>query len=216
MMNNMLPLSSTKRTIIANAIIVLIAIGGVGFFYYQISQTIQKGEELRKDLAFEQQRQKQLRSIRHLVEDTASQRQRLRTYFIPQEGVPEYINTVEKLAKEAEVPLAITSVGVESYGSDSTDGTQNTTQDNTQSGNAGDASGSESAPLEKVVLQLSVKEASWARTYHFLRLLEELPRLQRVVDMSVSRNQEEETPGWNSRFVVHAIKLTSHTNESDS
>lgn len=139
----------------------------------------------------ELEKEKQLQSIRNLMNDTKSELGQIANFFIQPAGSVEFIELVESLAKIASIKMEIESVGI--------DAAKNKTSSSTES------------------FRVSLKtEGSWANNMHLLGLLESVPyklafdsiNLQKVKDGNGSSiDKEKNSVYWTGNFIFRVLKI---------
>ncbi|MBU6431563.1 MAG: hypothetical protein KGJ58_04290 [Patescibacteria group bacterium] len=179
-----------------NIIIVLIALNlavfGACFYLFANIKKIDKAVSERLiQIESESKKDKSLRSIKNLMNNTKKEREQIVGLFVQPNGTVDFIEAVESLGKIADVKLATESVGVDALNGKATSSAE--------------------------LFRLSVKtEGTWSGTIHLLSLLENMPykvsfekaSLDKVSDeSSFAKDKRQVFPYWNGDFTFNALKI---------
>lgn len=187
----MLPLKKTTYAFVG-AIIILLAGGGIFFYgHSQIQKKIESVSILESELSMETQRRERSQSITHLVEDTAEKRNEMERYFVDESGVASFITDIETIAESAGVDEGITSVGVSNLKKDDP----------------------ASEYLEEISIQVRAK-GSWNEVFQFVRLIENMPVVSFVRDVSFDYKVAQEAASWNVTLSIQARKIKNDEQDS--
>lgn len=141
-------LANTKKILITCIVLNVLVFAAYGFLLWGIYAKANLASNLVAEAAQDVQKDEALRSIKASLNENAEFVSHIDSFFIPADGVVDFISSLEALGAESGVELSIDSVAVES----------------------------ESESASKEVLNLSLQtEGSWQNTFIFLSLLENLP-----------------------------------------
>ena len=142
-----------KRTL--SLIILNILIAALYWFVFLSIQWIQ--QETTDTLSFAEtdlQRDETFRSIETIITNSSSELNLIESYFVSQNGVVDFIESVERLATLSEIDVTINFIDVE---------------------NASSPSSEKSAEFYEMLHIKMITEGTWHDTVHFLSLLENVP-----------------------------------------
>ena len=92
------------------------------------------------------EKEAKLKSVKKLIEDTENERKKLDTYFVTDNSVVDFIESIEALAKEVEIDTEVVSVDI-----------------------------SENDKISEALLLSLEVEGLWSNLFYFVSLIEELP-----------------------------------------
>lgn len=184
-------MSKAKKIIIILSILSVIVALSCLYLFTNIKRMDKTVSDRMAKIEYEFEKERQLQSIRNLMNDTKSEFGQIANFFIQPTGSVEFIETVESLANIAGIKIEIESVGI--------DIAKNKTSSSTES------------------FRVSLKtEGSWANSMHLLGLLESVPyklafdsiNLQKMEDGNVSSlNKEKNSAYWAGNFIFRALKI---------
>lgn len=122
-------------------------------------------------------------SMQHLLVDTREERQKLDSYFIAEDDVVSFIESVEGLADTVGVAISVNSVGVE----ETTD-----------------------AERFEYVRVNAAAEGSFKNLYWLLSLIEHMPMKLEVRQVYLEERPAEDgkgSAGWKLTFTIRALKI---------
>ncbi|MSU45458.1 MAG: hypothetical protein EXS47_02415 [Candidatus Zambryskibacteria bacterium] len=135
-------------------ITITLALVMIGSYYLLLTKTDDintRNNILKETIGSAGQKQKNFSSVKSLVTDTKSDRDKLALYFVEKDGVADFISSVEKLARAHALDFNVLSIGVEDILIVHASSTQS-----------------------YLKLKLATK-GSWTDTMYFYMLLENLP-----------------------------------------
>jgi len=162
-----------------------------GAFYFSVLGFVKEKDDallqLGKDLSFEIQKEKRLKSIGRLITNISEERETIDSYFVSPDGVVVFIEELESIAGISGVTLTINTVSVEE---------------------GVGASQQETLRVEYETL------GAWKNTYHFLSLIEKAPyniELRRVFlqHLEGPTDSEELISEWKGSFTTTVLKEKS-------
>jgi Tfp pilus assembly protein PilO len=166
-LNNMKDLSRTKKILIVCILLNVLVFGAYAFLYIDIKSKNVRVSELLTEAENDMQKDASLRAIKTSLNENKEFISQIDSYFVPKNGVPDFIDTLEKLGKESEIALSIGSVSVE------------------EGKNKNDF---------KDALHLHVDTiGSWQNIYYFLSVLESLPYRIQFDQVSVTLSAASES-----------------------
>ncbi len=151
----------TKQHLIILGLAALIILGGYIFMLQETLRHVGQVAEFAQSLREKRAQSETLVSVKHLIVDTAGARAELDHYFITTEGVVDFIERIEKIAKADGVTLVFTTV---------------------------DAPKEEKviASLDRLLLRFSAT-GSWEHVMRFFTLVESLPYAVFVTNTRIER-----------------------------
>ena len=177
----------TVRLLLLVALLTAFSLAAYVFFFLRIAEKNRMVSLLANDVDLITQKESKLRSIQSLVKDTEEERALLDDYFVSEEGVVGFIETIESFGAVAGTEIEVTSV---------------------EKGPL-DASAKEAEPQVFELLRIGFKTSgSWRGVMHVLALLETLPyrvSITRATVEAVAAVDEEEPPAWNGFFTVTVV-----------
>lgn len=184
-------MSKAKKIIIILSILSVIVVLSYLYLFTNIKRMDKTVSDRMAKIEYEFEKERQLQSIRNLMNDTKSEFGQIANFFIQPAGSVEFIELVESLAKIAGIKTEIESVGI--------DIAKNKTSSSTES------------------FRVSLKtEGSWANSMHLLGLLESVPyklafdsiNLQKMEDGNGSSvNKEKNSAYWTGNFIFRVLKI---------
>lgn len=184
-------MSTAKKIIIILSILSVVVVVLCAYLFMDIKRMDKTVSDRITGIESELEKEKQLQSIRNLMNDTKSELGQIENFFIQPAGSVEFIELVESLAKIASIKMEIESVGI--------DIAKNKTSSSTES------------------LRVSLKtEGSWVNNMHLLSLLESAPykltvdsiNLQKVEDGNKSSvGKEKNSVYWTGNFIFRVLKI---------
>lgn len=173
--------SSTKQLLVLMSVVVVAALAiYIGLFLY-IRNANQEIAELTSAIDQQLLTESRLRSVESIMEDTEEEQEKLEGYFVGQDDIVGFIETIESLAGTVGLTIEITSVDVEEVG--------------------------ESEAYQFLKLRFDT-EGLWGETTHFLALLEALPNaitIHRAVFNS--KLEGEGASEWDGLFSIDVAML---------
>jgi len=140
----------TKNILITFAAFASIVFAMYGFLFWSIKEKNEQISQLTNEANRNTQTDTALRGIKSALNNNKNSVVQVDSYFIPKEGVVDFINTLDTLGKESGTTLVIGAVSTE--------------EDRTE------------ANSFKETLKLRLETSgSWQETYYFLSKLESLP-----------------------------------------
>ena len=161
----------------------LLALGSAGAYLYlygMIESINGETATLTEQFSQSSTKQEQLRSVKALLADTATARAQVDLYFIGQDGVVDFLKTIEGLGKISRVALEVDSVNVE-----------------------GAAKGS---VLEGVPIGVRFS-GSFSNSMRFLYLLERFPVLGGIRFARLTHIDNTSSIPWSGTVTAHFSKL---------
>jgi|GEM_PF-2798846 len=173
---------SSKGISLIAATLAFVVAGGIFFYFYRTIGSVNAHiGELTAQVTQNSKKEEQLRSLKALFADTASQRGAVDTYFIGQDGVVPFLERLETLGKETGVDLEVSSVSVEK-------------------------SDAPQAVLEKVPLTLSIA-GSFTAVMRFINLLEKIPIPGELTLARLDRAESGKTFIWKASITGSFSKI---------
>jgi len=180
---------TTKRLLVLLLVACAAAAGGYAYgFEYLVARGAQI-TVLNGKVATYTETNEEVNSLQTTLAKTEAGMNQVDGYFIPADGVVDFISSVENLATESGLSVSVDSVGAVDYGKDT------------------------AAFEEKLSLRIST-EGSWAGTERFLSLVENLPYAVSVDGASIEKVENlqsspsvEPTNAWKGEFEVSVPKL---------
>lgn len=180
--------SKTKKLLILCIVLNLVVWTAYGVIFWQIKSQNEKISLLVNEAELDTKKEEDLRLTKASLNENKDSISRIDSYFIPKDGVVDFINSLESLGKQSGTSLVIGSVSVES---------ETKIKENF-----------------KEVLRLKVQAiGSWKNVMHFLSILENLPYqvdLQQA-DFKLSVSAEGSSgggvPQWEGDFEFTLLKL---------
>ncbi len=83
------------------------------YVYGRITAINEETAGISGELTQSSQKEEQLRGLKALLGDTASARREADTYFVGQDGVVDFLKTIEEIGRTSRVDLSVDSVNVE-------------------------------------------------------------------------------------------------------
>ncbi len=167
---------------LAVILVLTLVVGAVyaGIFLY-IKNTNKEITELTKVIDEQIQIEEKLRSIESVMEDTIEGRAKLDSYFVGQNDIVQFIETIEALSGITGEEVTIISVDIQE-------------DDNTSA-------------YQFLRLRLTTRGA-WEETIHFIALLETLPNYVVIERAGLDlRFTDEEAGEWRSSFDIKVAML---------
>jgi len=172
----------TKSILTISLVAALCSLSVFGFLAYRIVGINKATAELSENMAKEEKRNQQLRTLQDLLEELGAEEAALDGRFLSSEGLVPFIELVEDVGRDAGVTVEVVSVGI---------------QPESEAG--------ASHEWLKVALKA---EGSWAEVFHFVRMLETMPYAIKLDQAGISREQTEKGPAsWQGAIVLRAAKL---------
>jgi hypothetical protein len=168
-----------KKTIILS-ILCLAVLGGYIFLLDLLHSNNRRVSEILSEIASEDEREAALRLIGKNLYDTQKEREVLEGLFVPQEGVVVYIETVERLGREAGVSVEIETLDLEKTSTEM---------------------------LENISLRL-VATGNYSSVRKFLSLMQELPLASEWLRASITSDLEASVSGtWSLSLETRTLKF---------
>jgi hypothetical protein len=188
-------ISHTKKVLLITIALTLASSLIYGFLFLAVKSKNEKISAFLNEADADLKKDETLRSIKITLEDYEEEVAKLDTYFISHEGTSEFIESLESLGEKAGVALTIASVALE----------QDTRVKNDF----------------KEVLRIRMETSgSWANTFTFLSIIENMPMSVRVEnaavllftasdDLSFNGGDRVRSEGeyWKGSFEITAAKL---------
>lgn len=186
-------MQKTRKNII---ILIILNLAVFGLYYYLLVNIRQSNIDTSSKLAqinLETLKKEQLQSVKILMDETKTQRDKVANLFIQQDGSVGFIEMMESLGVTADVKLSIESVGI----SDS----KNKIGSSTES------------------IQLVVKtEGVWTNVIHLLSMLESLPfkvsfdtvilnKIPEAPSLTPSKIKKKSLSYWKGSFGFSVLKI---------
>lgn len=167
-----------------------------GLYYYLLMDTkridVDTSSKLNQ-INLDALKREQLQSVKNLLDETKTQRNKISNLFIQADGSVEFIEMIESLSKTASTKLIIESVGID-----------------TQKTKIGSST-------ESIRLALKT-EGLWINVVHFLNILENLPfkisfdtvvldRNSEVLSSTSSKTKEKSPSYWKGSFSFSVLKI---------
>lgn len=169
----------------------LIVFGAFFYLFTNIKKMDKVVSEQFLQIESEVKKDKSLRSIKNLMNDTKKEREQIARFFVGSNGTVDFIEEVESLGKIAGVKLVTESVGVDAIKDNAAIGTES--------------------------FRLSIKtEGPWSGIIHLLSLLENMSykisfgnaNLNKISDGSDSaKNKNKTSPYWKGDFTFSVLKM---------
>ena len=174
-------------------ITILIAVGAVSlaavladvFFLLSIKSSLYSSSALEGELEVERRVSSQLQAGKEVVASTAEERAVIETFFVGQDGVVAFLESLEALGREEGLEIEVSSVGLADEGEDK----------------------DEERLYENLSVDIATK-GGWAQNFRYLSLLENMP-----LKLQVGRAIIEKPAGgganssWQGSFAINVIKL---------
>ena len=158
----------------------LIAVSLYLYALITIQQKSQDASTLTADIATLTAQKENLRSVQKNVADTFLVRNELDGYFIPQDGVVQFLNLLQSLGTEKHLTLKVTSVGI-------------------------DAAPLSPDMLEEVVANLEISGA-WSDVSNFAALVELMPYKVYIKSVDLEKDGLS-IPSWKGLLTIGVLKL---------
>src|SRR3989344_3640130 len=170
--------SSTKIILVAVVILNLIGFFGCVVIFREIKNKSENISSIRNELEQESAKESRYLSIKGLIEETAEDREKIDSYFIPSEGVVGFLELLEKQSALSGVQASIVSVRVN--------------EDDTIA----------SSTIETLALEVEA-EGGWKEMHHFFSLAENLPYNISPKDVDINSSRTGKTNLWQANFIFH-------------
>lgn len=160
------------------AILLTIAIyGGVYFSLNQIRVENKAISEVLNNIEFETAKQSKLSTFKSLLEETKDHRAAVATYVLENDGVVDFVETIEELGTISRATTTIFGLNESPLGKDA------------------------------VVLNANIKlEGTWLRTYRILSLIESMPYALTVEKLVTSKDMNVKDGLWNTVITLRVLK----------
>lgn len=182
---------TTKKIITMLSIFSVAVITLYVYLFADIKRMDKTVSERMTEIESELENDRQLQSIRNLMNDAKSDLGQITNFFVQPAGAVDFIEQVESLGKMAGVNMEIDSVGIDSV--------KNTASSSTES------------------FKISLKtEGLWVNSMHLLSLLENMPyhisfdsiNLQKIAGGTESvANKGKDSVYWTGNFVFSVLKI---------
>lgn len=169
-----------KNILVISSILAIVAFMIYGFLFWSIKGKNEQISQLSNEAGRNVQTDTALRGIKATLESNESSIAQVDSYFIPQEGVVDFINTLDGLGKESGVSLIISTVSAEE---DKTD---------------------IHSFKETLTFHLEAT-GSWSETYYFLSRLESLPYYIGINQVSFSLTSATDRMSFANASTTNAI-----------
>lgn len=181
---------NTKKMLIIASIVTLVILSVYIAFFLYVGSKNKSISILSNEVDFVVQKEIRLRSIQSLIKNTEEERKKLNLYFVKQDTIVDFIETIEELAVFSGVTIEIASVSVDDIGGD------------------------ESEVGELLRLNFEVI-GTWQDLFYLLAFIESLPfeiTLNQVNFHTISgpqEEEEEEEPAqlWTGAFGLTVVKI---------
>ncbi len=156
----------------------LLGAGAFGLFFWELKGKNERVSDLINKIELQAKQEQTLSSVKALVGDTVTLREKLNRYFVPQESVVSFIEELEGMGRRSGVAVQLDSVEEVAIVADKKSGGL------------------------RLMMHFS---GSWANVVRYVGLLELLPIEGRLERVTVSSNAEE--GGWRGDAVFEALTL---------
>ena len=189
---------NTKRFVAGMAAIVIVVLAVYVVVFLEIRSTNRSISIFANEIDLVLQKENRLRSIQNILKKSTTQRAQINTYFVKEDAVVDFIETIENIGILTNTETDITSVSIDDVGRDSDIG-----------------------ELLRITFSTT---GTWEGVFHMLALTEALPFkvvLQQVrfenissskvettkLDKSDKNKEEIEKPIWEATFDLTVLKL---------
>lgn len=104
---------STKKSIVVWGAILLVAVSGYLYFFSTLKNSAANVSDLATELSYQTDRATRLNSVETIVRDTEEERAQLKTFFLSEDDIVDFITEVESLGNSLGVPIDVLSVSSE-------------------------------------------------------------------------------------------------------
>jgi len=170
----------TVRILILALAAVIVAGGAYGWILTRVWQLRGDIVETANTADARAEEEARARSAERLLETTEEERAKLASYFVTEDTVVQFIETLEALGDSADVSITIASVTIEE---DSSEG---------------------AAPALRVRFTAA---SSWQNVMYFTALIDALPFLVEIVGADFERSNTPSSEAWKGAFTVRAMML---------
>lgn len=181
----------TRNLLITVIILNAVVWGATGFLSFYIKGRQDNINTLLASAEKDLLKDETLRSIKQSLGENEENLAKIDSYFITDEGVVDFIESIEGLGKESGVELSIGSVTTEPNSSNKND--------------------------FKETLRMRIEtRGGWTESYNFLRLVESMPRYLEVETLTLNNGTDAgdnffegagSTRDWRGRFELTFLKL---------
>ena len=147
-------------------------------FLYSLSKERKQYDEKRVERAQNQEREKTLNSLTESLEKTKDARASLRTRFLKEEDIINFLTLVETLGKEQSVMLKTSNLNIKPI----------------------------NETFEDLVLNVTMG-GEFETLLHTIALFENLPYQTSITSMQISKSEDATENPWNVTFELHVTKF---------
>src|SRR3989344_2501343 len=176
-------LSRTSRLLIVVLALDCLAAGLYVFLFRSLASSSGRIAEIRSELELKERERSSIEALRKNFDNTSALRAEIDSYFVDKDGVVDFIEYLESLARSRDLLVETQSVAL---------------------------SESEEGAIHEILRQTIEVEGSWADVTHFLSLVETLPFGIFVEEMSLNLNEDatkSKAGSWLGRVSFTAVKL---------
>lgn len=178
-MKRLTSLTSSRYLLLLSSFAALLSLGALVFLSYESARARAAVVGVQDEIAAGARREALGASIRAALAETRADREALAAHFVPEDGTVAFIEEMEALSRQARVELDIQSVAV---------------------------TPAEQASLEVLRMVLSAK-GSWQSVIHFLVLVDALPVVHTLTNVSLERPEGGKT--WTLIMSIGTFKRKS-------
>jgi Tfp pilus assembly protein PilO len=177
----------TKNAIIFMTILVIVAVVAYVMFFVSIKNKNENVSLITNEIDIAVEKEVKLKSVKNLVNDIEEDRLKLDTYFIKDDEVVDFIESVEGMAEDADISAEVTAVDIGDY-----------------KNNVNQASDM----VERLLLSLKVY-GKWNDVFHFISLIEKMPFVVNLSNINIGAvySNNKKTSYWQGTFKMSALKL---------
>lgn len=177
----------SKNTIILLVAIIanIAAVGGYYYVYGEINNINESVAQVMADIDVQTTKKADDRALKSILESTKEDREKIDTYLLSEDGLVQFIETIENLGGISGTEVTTSSVNV--------------------------VEDKDSKNTEYLTMRISVI-GSFANTMHFVSLVENVPHqvsINQIRSVVVSNEEKKGPINWNTEFELEVLKLKS-------
>lgn len=171
--------AKSLRLFILFTLYFVLALGAYIFFYLHINNTAKAAAETRSEIERLGTQNNQMQNLRASVRDTEAGRAQINNFFVDSGSIIEFLETVESLGDIAQVEIDVRSI--------------NETETRVEN-------------IKNLSLSIDFSGV-WSETHHFLVLLESIPIIMTVDQLTLRELPSDDGSSWRGSVNIRTLQL---------
>lgn len=181
-------MNKTTRLVTTSSVLCVLAIGAFLFLFFFIRIEVDHLETLSEDVRLAEDQQDKLESLRQTVARITKDRERLDSYFLAEQDIPNFLEVIEDLGTQTNTTVTLTSVEESKW-------------------RLPNASEKDEQAVYKTLVLTITAEGAWDGVFQMVSLLETFPAPVIVHQASFDVASTESNPiKWKSTMRVSVIQ----------